>query len=334
MPKVSILMPVYNAGQYIAQAIESIISQSFKDWELILINDGSTDNSESVVMQYEDDRIYYIKNAENLRLIKTLNKGIDYCDGQYIARMDADDICLPDRLKQQVDFLDSHTDYLMCGTSASVIDNSGKKTGKIHNLTDNSYLQISLLFSPSFIHPSMMIRKEILQQNKYDEAYKHVEDYELWCRIARQGKIANIDKELLEYRWHDSNVSVLHSKVQDELKDKIIKEELKRLDITPTDNELYCHKITFRLYNLGNRQNTTVDIYQDVSNWFCKLIQQNQIKGIYNQSDLMAFLWSRWAVLCISQKNYSKIMSPSFATCKPDIIRQLIKLILFLRKKK
>lgn len=334
MPKVSILMPVYNAEQYIVQALESIISQSFKDWELILINDASTDNSESVIMQYEDDRIYYIKNTENLRLIKTLNKGIGYCDGEYIARMDADDICLPDRLKQQVDFLDNHPHYLMCGTNASVIDSNGRRTGKIHNLTDNNYLQISLLFSPSFIHPSMMIRKEILQQNKYDEAYKHVEDYELWCRIAKQGKIANIDNELLKYRWHSTNVSVINNQVQNELKDKIIKEELKRLDIIPTDKELYCHKTTFQLYNLGNKQDITVDLYNEVSDWFSKLIHQNQIKKIYNQSDLIAFLWSRWVVLCISQKSYGKIMTPPFSSFKPAIITKLVKLILFLRKKK
>jgi glycosyltransferase involved in cell wall biosynthesis len=333
MPKVSILMPVYNGGQYLAQALDSIISQSFGDWELILVNDGSTDNSESIIKQYQDDRIFYIKNPENLKLIKTLNKGIDYCKGQYIARMDADDICRPDRLKRQVDFLDAHPLCLMCGTSASVIDNNGEKTGKIHNLTDNDYLRISLLFTPSFIHPSMMIRSETLRQNRYDEAYKHVEDYELWCRIARQGEIANIDAELFEYRWHDSNVSVLHNKAQDELKEKVIRNELSRLDITPTDRELYCHKITFQLYRLGNKQDISVDIFNEVSGWFAKLIRQNTLKGIYDQPALIAFLWSRWAVLCISRKKYAKIMFPAFASYKPTIILKLIKLILFLKKK-
>ena len=106
MPKVSILMPVYNAEQYLSQALDSIVSQSFEDWELILINDGSTDRRESIIMDYDDERIFYIKNPVNLKLIKTLNKGIDYCGGQYIARMDADDICHPDRLKRQVEFLD------------------------------------------------------------------------------------------------------------------------------------------------------------------------------------------------------------------------------------
>ncbi len=333
MPKVSILMPVYNAEQYLSQALDSIVSQSFEDWELILINDGSTDRSESIIMDYDDERIFYIKNPVNLKLIKTLNKGIDYCGGQYIARMDADDICHPDRLKRQVEFLDSHPQVLMCGTAAAVIDNSGKKTGNIHNLTSDDYLQINLMFSPSFIHPSMMIRTEVLKQNKYDEAYKHVEDYDLWCRIAKLGKVANIDDELLRYRWHDSNVSVLNSEVQRELKDELIKRELCRLDLTPTELELYCHKVTFQLYALGNKLDVPVDRFEDIANWFTKLLRQNEIKHIYIQPALVAFLWCRWAVLCISQKKYGKVLFPPFAKYNPAILSRLIKLIFFLRKK-
>lgn len=333
MPKVSILMPVYNAEQYLSQALDSIVSQSFEDWELILINDGSTDRSESIIMDYDDERIFYIKNPVNLKLIKTLNKGIDYCGGQYIARMDADDICHPDRLKRQVEFLDSHPQVLMCGTAATVIDNSRKKTGNIHNLTSDDYLQINLMFSPSFIHPSMMIRTEVLKQNKYDEAYKHVEDYDLWCRIAKLGKVANIDDELLQYRWHDSNVSVLNSEVQHELKDELIKRELSRLDLTPTELELYCHKVTFQLYALGNKLDVPVDRFEDIANWFMKLIRQNEIKHIYVQPALVAFLWSRWAVLCISEKKYGKVLFPPFAKYNTAILSRLIKLIFFLRKK-
>lgn len=333
MPKVSILMPVYNAEQYLPQALDSIVSQSFEDWELILINDGSTDGSESIIMDYDDERIFYIKNPVNLKLIKTLNKGIDYCGGQYIARMDADDICHPDRLKRQVEFLDSHPQVLMCGTAAEVIDNRGKQTGNIHNLTSDDYLQINLMFSPSFIHPSMMIRTEVLKENKYDEAYKHVEDYDLWCRMARLGKVANIDDELLRYRWHDSNVSVLNSEVQRELKDELIKRELSRLDLIPTESELYCHKVTFQLYALGNKLDVPVDRFEDIANWFTKLIRQNEIKHIYVQSALVAFLWSRWTVLCISQKKYGKVLFSPFAKYNPAILSRLIKLIFFLRKK-
>ncbi|MFV0417762.1 MAG: glycosyltransferase family 2 protein [Dysgonomonas sp.] len=333
MPKVSVLMPVFNAGQYLAQAIDSILSQTFKDWELILINDGSTDNSEAIIGRYDDERIYYIKNEANLGLIKTLNKGIDYCHGEYIARMDADDISHPDRFRLQVSFLDKHPVHVMCGTDATVIDNEGNQTGKIRNLADNDYLQVNLLFSPPLIHPSVMIRGEMLQHNRYDESYKHVEDYELWTRIAKLGKIANISKELLKYRWHNSNVSVLNNEVQEELKDKVIANQLEALGIQPTKEELYYHEITFKLYQLGNKQDIKEASTTDISIWFSRLLQHNKIKEVYKQSNLTAYLWSRWIVLCVSQKKYGKALFPGFKTFDPLVLAKLLKLILFLRKK-
>lgn len=333
MPKVSILMPVYNAERYIAQALESIIYQDYKDWELILINDGSTDRSDEIIREYEDERIYYINNPQNLKLIKTLNKGIDYCDGDYIARMDADDIMVSDRLKHQVDFMDAHPDYLMCGTNAIVVDSEGNKTGEIKNLTDNDMLQINLLFSVPFIHPTVMVRKEVLQANRYDEAYVHIEDYELWCRIAKLGKVANTNKNLLAYRWHNANISVIHNQEQKRLKDKVVTHQLSRLGIMPTDDELYCHRITFRLYDMGVKQNVRVSQFNTIASWFSKLIKQNDAKGIYKRTDMIAFLWSRWIVLCISQKKYKSMLFPDFASYNPKVLAKLIKLILFLRQK-
>lgn len=333
MPRVSVLMPVYNAGQYLAQAIDSIVSQTLKDWELILINDGSTDDSDTIISRYKDSRIYYVKNETNLGLIKTLNKGIDYCGGKYIARMDADDISHPDRLKLQVSFLDNHPDHVLCGTDATVVDATGMQTGKIRNLCHNEALQINLLFSPPFIHPSVMIRSDVLRNNKYDEAYKHVEDYELWTRITKVGKLANIGKDLLKYRWHDSNVSVLNGEVQNALKDRVIERQLEQLDVQANKEDLYNHNITFRLYQLGNKQDVADVSKENVSVWFSRIIQQNKLKQIYRQSELIAFLWSRWVVLCISQKKYAKALTPGFATFNLAVLKRLFKLIFFLRKK-
>lgn len=327
-------MPVYNATPYLAEALESILMQTFKDWELILIDDGSTDDIMSVLSKYRDERVYYIKNEINLGLIKTLNKGIDYCSGDYIARMDADDISHPRRLEHQVNFMDKHPEYLMCGTNALVIDNDRLRTGKIRNLTSNDFLQVNLLFSTPFVHPSMMIRKEVLEVNKYDENYKHAEDYELWCRIAHQGKIANIDKDLLLYRWHDSNVSVLNRETQDKLKETIITRELARLGIEPNAEDLYYHRLTFNLYHLGNKIDAKKEEIKGVDIWFSKLLKQNREKNVYKHTDFVAFLWARWIVLCLSQKKYGKVLFPTFSSFKPSILIRLFKLILFLRKKR
>lgn len=326
-------MPVYNAERFLAQAIDSILGQTFSDWELIIVNDGSTDNSKAIIESYSDERIKYCENESNLKLIKTLNRGIDLCTGEYIARMDADDVASPYRLEKQVAFLDENPLYIMCGTNAAVIDNEGKRIGKIQNLESNDFLQINLLFSDPFVHPTMLIRRDILSIKKYDEHYKHIEDYELWCRIAPMGYIANIGEELLEYRWHDTNISVVHSKTQSLIKDEIIKLQLQNLDINPTMEELYCHKITFQLYTMGIRQDVRLERFEAVSDWFSKLAKQNEKIGRYNKYDFVAFLWSRWIVLCISQKQYGRLLSPRFISYKPSVLRRILKLIYLLSKK-
>lgn len=333
MPKISILMPVYNAQKYLIEAVDSILNQTFKDWELIIINDGSTDSSRELLSQIADDRVIIVDNEKNLGLIDTLNKGINLCRGEYIARMDADDISVNKRIEKQVQFMDSHPHHIMCGTNALVIDNNGKITGKIRNLTDNQSLQINLLFSNPFIHPSMMIRSDILKKNLYDKQYKHIEDYELWCRIALRGKVANLEDDLLLYRWHDSNISVINAETQIQLKKEINKRQLERFGLTPDDHELHAHNITFNLYHLGTKQEISVDKINNVEEWFNKLSIQNKKLNIFPQTDFIAFLWGRWLVLCLSQKRYSKILNPQFASYKVSIIRKLLGLISHLKNK-
>lgn len=333
MPKVSILMPVYNADKYLNEAVDSILNQTFKDWELIIINDGSTDRSRELLSQIADNRVIIVDNEKNLGLIDTLNKGINHCKGEYIARMDADDISIPERIEKQVQFMDNHPRHIMCGTNALVIDNNGKVTGKIRNLTDNRFLQINLLFSNPFIHPSMMIRSDILKNNLYDKQYKHIEDYELWCRIALLGEVANLENDLLFYRWHDSNISVINAETQIRSKKEINKRQLERFGLSPDDNELYAHNITFNLYHLGAKQEISVDRINDVEEWFNKLSIQNKRLNLFPQTDFIAFICSRWLVLCLSQKRYSRILNPKFAKYNPATISRVFYLLDTLRKK-
>lgn len=333
MPKISVLMPVFNAENYLKSAIDSIIAQTFTNWELVIVNDGSTDGSEKIIKSYNDKRILYVENERNIALIKTLNKGIDFCRGEYIARMDADDVAHPKRFAKQVDFLDNNPKYILCGTNASVIDKEGKVTGKVKNLTSNDFLQIHLLFSNPFIHPSIMIRNGMLYANRFDEHYKHVEDYELWVRLSKLGLMANINEDLLSYRCHDRNVSVLNTDIQNELKTQIIVEQLQNLDITPTEKEIYCHIITFKMYALGQKLKVSMTDFEAVEQWFLKLIAQNKKLKRYNRTDFVAYLWSRWVVLCISQRRYSKMFSPKFASFNPKVSVKLSSLILHLKNK-
>lgn len=334
MCKVSVLMPVYNAEKYLAEAIDSIISQTFLDWELVIINDGSTDSSLSIINRFTDSRIRLINNETNLGLIKTLNKGIELCRGQYIARMDADDISFPNRFASQVNFMDKNKEYILCGTNAEVIDSEGKETGKVINPTKNTLLQISLLFTNPFIHPSMMICKDVLSNNFLDEKALHVEDYELWTRLAEQGKIANLELPLLKYRWHGTNVSVKHSEIQEVAKNKIISHQLTKLGIKPTEEELYWHRATFQLYSLGKEiPIENQNISNEICNWFSKLTKQNKKLQVYPQADFEAFLWSRWIVLAIAQKKVGRALCPKFLAPMPSTVIKVLQLLIYLRKK-
>lgn len=334
MPRVSVLMPVYNASQFLKQAIDSIIAQILPDWELVIINDGSTDKSKSIIEEYNDRRIRYYENESNLGLIETLNKGFSLCSGEFIARMDADDISLSERLEKQVLFMQNNPHYAMCGGQAQIVDNNGTIKGKIFNLCDNDYLKINLLFSVPFVHPSVMIRSDIAKQYQFDKSFKHAEDYDLWCRIANNYKVANIADTILQYRWHTTNVSVANAKEQDEVKATIIKRELALLEISPSEEELQLHKISFSQYNAkeGAKPKKFSD-FEGLSNWFKKIIGQNKIHKKYNNQALTAYLWSRWIVICIAQKRYLKILRPGFVTPSPNVYLRTIKLIAFLSKK-
>ncbi len=162
IPKVSVLMPVYNGALFLRSAIESILNQSFVDLELLIIDDGSTDSSADIIHSFDDLRIRYIKNEENLGIVKSLNKGLTLARGIYIARMDADDISLPQRLQRQVDFLDANPETGICGSNAITIDSEGNRQRLWFYAEKPENVLISRTFVCPFLHPTIMARKEIL----------------------------------------------------------------------------------------------------------------------------------------------------------------------------
>ncbi|MDU1904263.1 MAG: glycosyltransferase family 2 protein [Dysgonomonas sp.] len=334
MPKVSVILPVYNAERYLYDAISSVIGQTFTDWELVIINDGSTDDSHQIISKFTDNRIHYYQNKNNLGLIKTLNKAISLSCGEYIARMDADDICLSTRFERQVEFLDEHPDYAMCGSWVNVIDENSAEKGKILNFTNNEYLQIHLLFSVPFVHPTVMIRTEVLKDNLYDETFKHIEDYELWCRIVGKYKVANVPYYLLNYRWHSTNISVLNSQTQKKLKNTINERELSKIGITPTKEELFLHQITFQQYtSTGNIPVQPFEDFEALNKWFAKIIDANKKYNKYDFSSLLSYLWSRWIVLCLTQKKIDRIFNASFIPFSLKVFIKTARLLFFYSKK-
>jgi glycosyltransferase involved in cell wall biosynthesis len=207
-PMVTVLMPVYNAGRYLGPAIESILQQTFRDFELLIVNDASTDGCEEILRSFSDNRIRILENENNLGLAKSLNRGLQAAAGELIARQDADDLSHSKRLESQVQFLRAHPDIALVGTQALIIDESGRyKRVLLDRPHEHIAIKWDLLFDNSFVHTSVMFRKTIVRDNLggYDPSYAACEDYELWSRIAEVCHVANLPHHLVSHRMHSSS---------------------------------------------------------------------------------------------------------------------------------
>ncbi|MBR0487603.1 MAG: glycosyltransferase family 2 protein [Treponema sp.] len=224
-PLVSVIIPCYNASKYVEKAVRSIMEQTYPNLEILIANDCSTDNTLEILelLSKEDSRIKIINNEQNLKIVKTLNKLIEIATGKYIARMDADDISLPDRIEKQVLFLEKNPEYAMCGTNAWHIDDNGNIIGKTDLPLTPEKNKYFLKYYSTFYHPTIMIRSEVYKNNLYSEDYLYAEDYELWCRLIFKNdiKCANLKEKLFKYRISASQTCNLHSNDQSVVINKI-----------------------------------------------------------------------------------------------------------------
>lgn len=209
-PKISVIMSCYNREKYVSEAIESILNQTFKDFEFIIIDDCSTDKSADIIEKYaqSDDRIVFIKNKKNKGLIYNLNKGLELSRGKYIARMDDDDISYPKRFEKQFHFMESNSDIAVCGTYIEIIGN--KNAQSWINETDPEKLSVLMNFCNPMCHPTVMMRNEFLRKYnlKYNPKNLHAEEYGLWADvILNNGKFANLSDTLLQYRVHKNRIT-------------------------------------------------------------------------------------------------------------------------------
>lgn len=214
-PRVSVLMPAHNAEQYIRESIESILSQTFRDFELLVLDDGSTDSTAVVARSYLDERLKLITNEANLGIIGTLNRGLNAARGEYVARMDADDVSAPDRFAKQVAFLDQHPDVAVVGTWFRFINHTGRQLLGCEPPYRPDDVRNALLFQNCIAHPSVMFRRSVvLATNGYDPSALYAEDYALWLSISERHDIANLPEYLLMYRVHPNQVSLRKLKAQ------------------------------------------------------------------------------------------------------------------------
>ena len=209
-PAISVLLPVYNAEQFVREAVDSILAQSFADFELIALDDGSTDRSLSILREYEarDPRVRII-TRENRGLVASLNQLMAAARGSYLARMDADDVCMPRRFEQQLAFLKSNPDHVAVGGWVIHMNESGLPIGPVKTPTEHADIdQAHLKGHTSIWHPTALIKKDaVLSIGGYREEFQHAEDLDLWLRLAELGRLANLSEFVLRYRLHASSVS-------------------------------------------------------------------------------------------------------------------------------
>lgn len=298
MPKVTVLMPVYNGERYLREAIDSILVQSFTEFEFLVINDGSTDKSVEIAESYQDPRIRLIHNDCNLGLVSTLNKGLRLARGDFIARMDCDDYSFPSRLRRQYDFLVKNPDISFCGSWIELDDGENKK--KISYPCSHDEIKAALLFGNSLAHPSVIIRRETLKKFTLNYEYADIdaEDYGLWVRASTVAKFANLPEVLVRYRSHKNQVSNTRSKSQRLVTHTISDKQLRTL--FPGTSDDLAYNFTAMCEVFYDPHNWEVDV-DKLRSWLQLLSELNALNissGCYHPKAFRKACALVWERLC------------------------------------
>ncbi len=266
-PLISVILPVYNAAPYLRLSIESILNQTYSNFELLILDDHSTDGSSKIIEDYQDSRIRVIRHTTNLGLIACLNKGLEQAKGTYIARMDADDISLPHRFTTQLAFMEAHPAVGVCGSWVKYI---GQNKGTVMQYpTQHDQILTHFFFNKAtFCHPSVFLRNALLQKQQltYPTKFPHAEDFAFWITLHHHCRLANIPQVLLQYRQHSQQVSLRHQATQRHwfihTAQKFIQDYIP--DITP--NELDTH---FNLFPFQAK--VSIENLKEAHQWLLRL---------------------------------------------------------------
>lgn len=310
-PLVSVLMPVYNCETFIQEAINSILSQTFSNFELIIIDDASTDNTSKIIDSYKDNRIKFIQKQRNTGYTDSLNFGLDIAKGDFIARMDGDDISLPDRLQKQVNILNSNYNIIACGTWYETFpSNNVRRHPERHE-----DIKITLLSHSALAHPSVMLRKKPLRDHNiyYNRNLEPAEDYDLWTRIIKFGELVNIPEVLLLYREHEYQVSNKRAALQ--LRNS------GRAKINMIENlcgQLGERELEYAECLYGLKKVIDIKLVEEIFDWMDRLLLENKTKKYF---DLVGFE--------IYIKNIRKQFTRNFflnrTAYSPDVINDYLK---------
>lgn len=284
-PLVTVLMSVYNGQKYIGEALDSILQQTYKNIEIIVFNDASSDGSAAIIEGFaeKDARIVFVNNLDNCGLTKNLQRGVIMATGKYIARMDADDIAMPERISTQVDYLESHPEIDILGTSyIPFVDN--EYGTEVKQITGHEDICCELLLQFTLVHPTVMMRRERLIENNlnYDPEFRYSQDFDLWERASRKLTLENLNIPLLKLRGdHPGKISTRLKKPQKECSDRVRRRQLEKLCVNLSENE----EAVFHAFGSHALEMTFAEM-QTLDEVLMKIVKANRVASIYNQEKL------------------------------------------------
>jgi len=294
-PKITVFMAAYNQAPYIQQSITSILNQSFSDFELIIINDGSTDHTPAVVEKIKDHRITLIHNDGNRGLVYTRNRLLEFAKGDYIAILDADDIAYPDRLALQYNYLLANQEVALCGGHANIINEQGQKTGERLIVPTNNTVDLFMLFGNPFVNSTTMFKTSVFHALRGYQNYTISEDFDLFVRISEKYKVANLDETLVDYRIHSNNTSTLNLSTRLENERTIIKNMHISIGLAVEEKWLNLHEELFG-WKLDEKH------LEGYLLLLSKLKLANNISKRYNPEIFGRFLFNKWLDILLSHQ--------------------------------
>lgn len=324
LPRVTVLMPVYNGASYLAEAMQSILRQTFTDFEFLIIDDGSTDESVAIIQGFQDTRIRLVHNGTNLGLVGSLNKGLGLARGAYIARMDADDISRAERLACQVSFMDENPMVGVCGSWVQFFPKANNKIWKLPESLEE--IRCWQFHTVGVAHPSVLMRRQFFVNHGllYDPQYRHIEDFELWGRAIRHMDFANIQKVLLDYRISPGQICALHGAEQLAAMAPLRLQMVRELGIEPTQDEQKLHEM------IMNNAIPPESEYLDRSEqWLKQLKSANRTTGTYPVECFSRRLLDIWFSNCVSLADASAcslircLMSPLWSTVDASALHRV-----------
>jgi hypothetical protein len=294
-PRVTVLMTAYNAAVYLRAAVDSILSQTLRDFEFIIVDDGSNDGTASILADFAaaDGRVRVVA-APHLGLPAALNRGLTLARGELVARMDADDISRPARLARQLEFMDQHPSVGLCGTWGEILGPRGRVIWRF--AASDAELRCRHLFETALLHPSVMFRLALVRAaGGYDPAFQAAEDYDLWVRLSAVTRMANITEPLLLYRRHAAQVSRVHRADDLTVREtgQVRRRGLERLGLTPSSAEFDLHNA------IGGWRFESGPGYLDrAAAWLERLQAANAATGGFPRPPMDEVLAERWYLAC------------------------------------